>query len=354
MNELAGRTTRGAIIAASLLGILSIAETPDLAAATDAENLRQSDTDMPAPVRAIHFVTLGVSTDAMKALIDRAAGARFNVIILGFGWRGSTKLNSIPWADHPQAWTREQVSEIASYARKLSIEVVPHIPLLTKQHIFLGEAHPEFLYNAKTYDPLNDQVYEIIFDVLNEIIELTSPLAIHIGHDELYGSPNRSKHWQEGENLLRPELFLLDVERIYSYLSGRNIDTWMWGDMLIAEQEFPNMNKVALLGGVAGYGAELRQRIPKEIVICDWHYRDEGDDFQTINVFHREGFRVLGATWKKEQTIRDFSRYAAHNGADGMIATTWFHTREKGGNETVNRIIDASGKAFFEAFPDGR
>ena len=99
---------------------------------------------------------------------------------------------------------------------------------------------------------------------------------------------------------------------------------------------------------VAGYGAELRKQLPKDIVICDWHYRDKQPDFPSLAAFKQEGFRVLGATWKKQQTIRNFSRYAALHGADGMIATTWFHVQKKEW-ELVEQIITISGKAFLNA-----
>mgnify|MGYP007000042362 CR=1 len=61
--------------------------------------------------------------------------------------------------------------------------------------------------------------------------------------------------------------------------------------------------------------------------------------------------RVIGASWKSQRTTRNFSRYAAHKNAYGMMATTWFHVAKKDWN-VVDRIIRTSGPQFFEDFPD--
>ena len=67
----------------------------------------------------------------------------------------------------------------------------------------------------------------------------------------------------------------------------------------------------------------------------------------------QEGFSVIGATWKREVTIHNFSESAAKNGASGMIATTWFHV-QKGEWKLVDRIINYSGKRFLRDFPDAK
>ncbi|WP_169603931.1 family 20 glycosylhydrolase [Methylococcus geothermalis] len=329
----------------------------------------------PAPIRGLHVVTKAVPLEKVKHWIDQAAEAQFNTLILGVGWGGSTKLNSMPWVTEDTAWSREQLLEVVNYARGKSLEVIPNLPLLTHQSQFLGNSHPELLYNSETYDPRNPKVYELVLAVLEEVINLLHPSAIHIGHDELYGSAERPKNWKTGEALLPAEWFLRDVHRIHDYLAQRGVETWMWGDMLIAPEEFPEMNRVFLLGGVPGYGATLRRQLPKDIVICDWHYDEKLDgfdlaapveslsrlwkregapktpEFRTIEAFRQDGFRVVGATFEKEATTRAFSAYAARHGASGMMATVWFDIWKD--PSIVDQIIETSGDAFVGDFPDG-
>ncbi|MBI5197430.1 MAG: hypothetical protein HZA19_02355, partial [Nitrospirae bacterium] len=200
----------------------------------------------------------------------------------------------------------------------------------------------ELMFNALTYDPRKEDTYAVILPVLNEVIDLIHPRAIHIGHDEVA----RGSRLLPGEEPLPPELFLMDVERVYTHLAQRGVETWMWGDMLISPEEFPGMLRGPLHGD-SGYAA-LRGKIPTDIVICDWHYFDVQTDFPSAKAFADAGHQVLGATWKNARTTGNFSRYMAGipSGGMGMIATTWFHVQRKEWN-IVEDIIKTSGGAFL-------
>ena len=307
-------------------------------------------------IRALHLVTLSSSVKNVKGLIDTAKSASFNTIILGICWRESTRLNSMPWITSPTAWSREELVSVVEYARAKGMLVIPHIPLLSHQHVLLKKPFPDLMYNGRTYDPRNDRVYEIIFPILDEIIDLLHPHAIHIGHDEVVGWTR--KHYEKGilepgETILPAQLFLYDTNKIYQYLKSRGVATWMWGDMLVSPDEFPTMWPGGLHGSADGYGADLRSRIPKDIVISDWQYDDKQKEFPSIDAFRRDGFRVLGSTWKREDTIHNFSRYAASHGAGGMVATTWYHVQNREW-DVVDRIIKVSGETFAKDFPDAK
>lgn len=67
-------------------------------------------------------------------------------------------------------------------------------------------------------------------------------------------------------------------------------------------------------------------------------------------MFAKSGHKVLGAVWKKEKTIKNFSRYIAKmpSGGEGMIATTWFHVQRKEW-DVVENITRISAEAFWNA-----
>lgn len=306
-------------------------------------------------IRALHIVTRAVTPEKVKKIIDQANRESFNTIILGIAWGESTKLNSMPWVDAPFSWSREELLSVVNYARSKNMEVIPHIPLLSHQKVLLKKPFPELMYNGQTYDPRNPMVYDLVFPILDEVIELIHPKAIHIGHDEVVGW--KAKHYEKGllnpgEKILPANLFLADTMKLYNYLKSKRVETWMWGDMLISPEEFPTMRGGGLHGSEVGYGAALRSQIPKDIVIVDWHYNDRQKDFPSLVAFKKEGFYVLGSTWKKERTIRNFSNYAARNGADGMVSTIWAHLMNEDDEEVVDRIIRKSGEVFLEDFPD--
>lgn len=317
------------------------------------------------PIRALHFVVFNLSVDDAKRLIDNASKENFNTIILGMPWRNGLKLNSTPWVVPSKlTWAREDLLDVVKYARQKNLEIIPQLPLLSHQETLgLAQSFPDLMFNARTYDPRDDKVYQLVFPIIDELVDLINPKAIHIGHDEVVGWNKR--HYKigllkQGEHMLPPDLFLADVNHLHAYLKKKNVETWMWGDMLIAPDEFPTMSgRPDINGSSPGYGPALRRKVPKDIVICDWHYRGEQMDFPTIDAFNIDGFRVLGTTWRAKETTRNFSRYAARQGANGMIASTWIILGAKG-NKVVNnwddieRLIRDSGEAFRENFPDAK
>lgn len=310
------------------------------------------------PIRALHFAVFNLSVGDAKRLIDEASKEKFNMVILGMPWRNGLKLRSTPWVVSDKlTWSRDDLLDVVKYARQKNVEVIPQLPFLSHQSLLLAPNFPDLMFNSETYDPRNEKVYQLALPIIDELIELLHPRAIHIGHDEVLGW--KEKHFERGllkrgEKILPPDLFLDDVNRLRAYLKKKNVETWMWGDMLIAPDEFPTMpDRGDLNGSSPGYGQALRRKIPKDIVIYDWHYLDDQADFPSLTSFRTEGFRVLGSTWEQSNTIHNFSRYAAAHGADGMIATTWAHVQNKEW-DVVGRILRESGEAFSKDFPDAK
>jgi hypothetical protein len=133
----------------------------------------------------------------------------------------------------------------------------------------------------------------------------------------------------------------------------------MWGDMLISPDEFPEMHFAGMNGALPGYGKDLRDKLPRNIVICDWHYWGDGREFRSVDAFRHGGFRVLGATWKNSVTTSSFSKYAAAHGAEGMVSTTWAILGARSGTvlktlDELYDVIDSSGEVFARDFPDGK
>ncbi len=155
---------------------------------------------------------------------------------------------------------------------------------------------------------------------------------------------------RKNENQLPPELFLQDVLTLNKYLNKKNIETWMWGDMLVSKEEFPSMKSSGpSLNGYNGYAA-LRARIPKNIVICAWHYQGKQISFTSILAFIKNRHKVLGATWENQETTKNFTKYMGRlpkNGV-GMIATTWYGLSGQKKKEIQN-IIRFSGETFWNA-----
>lgn len=312
--------------------------------------LAKSNSRTP-PVRALHFVLWGASVSDAIRIIDLAKSSRFNTLVIALG--DAVNFRSFPGKPRADAWSVDQLLMVVQYAKNQGFNVIPDIRLLTHQESFFGGNHPDLMFNSYTYDPRKLEVYRFVNAYLDEVVALLHPTAIHIAHDEVIGWDQQhfASALKVGEVGLPADLFIEDVKYVHAYLKKRRIDIWMWGDMLIAPDEFPMMMSKVINGGIPGYGRDLRKRLPKDIVICDWHYYDGQKEFPSLDAFSNEGFKVLGATWKNTMTTDNFSHYAASHGAIGMVATTWFHVQRKEW-DVVERIIRESGDAFSKDFPD--
>jgi hypothetical protein len=310
--------------------------------------------NIPKPIRAFHFILRAVPLDKAYWMADEAKKAGFNVIIVQI--TDGVKLEKAPWLPHNGAWSKEEFSKWVEYVRGIGMEFIPEIKFLTHQEKFFQRNNLDLMFNSRTYDPQKDEVYQKVFAIIDEIVELCHPKAFHIGHDEVAGfSPVSKEKWlNPDEKILPAELFYKDIMKIYNYLKNKGIETWMWGDMLISPDEFsglPAESLKAFHGTLPGYGKELRAKLPKDIVICDWHYNDDREDFPSLSIMQKEGFRVIGATWAKEKTIKNFSKYASKSKAYGMMATTWWHVQKRNW-DVVEKIIKVSGQYFLNDFPD--
>jgi hypothetical protein len=297
-------------------------------------------------LRAIHFVMRGLDQEMWRRLINQARHARLNVVIVQIA--DAIQLDTLPDVARPDALTASEFHGLVDYARANGLRVIPEIKFLTHQEKFLKNSYPGGMFNTRTYDPQDKRIRALVSDYLDELIEIIGPDAVHIGHDEVRGanSVGKPNGLRPGEQPLPAPLFLESVKYLHGLLEDRGIETWMWGDMLAAADEFPDING-RTLHGIGEYLA-IRDLLPREIVICDWQYF-ETKDFPSAHLFSDLGFAVMGATWKRSKTIHAFSRYVAKlPTGTGMIATTWFEV-QRGNWDTVERIIAESGEAFWYA-----
>ncbi len=305
-------------------------------------------------MRVLHLSLWPCTTQNFKEAIRLARFGHFNALILlnhnGVGLQSFQHLEIVD----ATKWSSAEFQDMVRFTQENGLEFIPELKLLSHQEKFQNESLVQYLYNKSTYDPRKKELYEkIVFPAIDELLLLTGATKFHIGHDEVVGWNEvhyRKEMLKNGEKQLPPELFLKDVLILHEYLKGKGVETWMWGDMLVSRDEFPSMrDSGANLNGYNGYAA-LRERIPKDIVICAWHYRGRQVSFPTALAFAQNGHKVLGATWELQETARNFTKYMNQlpNNGEGMIATTWYGLRgEK--KEEVQKIIRFSGGIFWNA-----
>lgn len=298
-----------------------------------------------APLRIMHFALTGaVPLKRARGFVNEAQAAGFTAVqvLLTDG----VQFEHAPWNPLPDAWTKAEFLSWVAYARTHGLEVIPEIKLLTHQEKFFQRQYPNLMFNTVSYDPRKEATYAVVLPFLDELIQALHPRAIHIGHDEAFGwTVGQVSKWLKlGEIMIPADLFLKDVLRIHDHLTKKGVETWMWADMVLSPAEFPGVPARYFHGIAAGYGKALRDQLPRDIVMCDWHYEEQAT-FPSMAVMQGEGFRVIGATWKQEATTRNFSRYALSRHIYGLMATTGMHVQQND-TDLVNWIIQASGALF--------
>lgn len=177
---------------------------------------------------------------------------------------------------------KDKVRDLFDYARELGFELIPevqslgHVQWITNAYPEIGEIdenekqvedeREEDLRPDKKfihcYCPSNERSYEIIFDIIDETIEVIKPQRfVHIGHDEVYHLGLCNKCRQK----THAELFTNDVLRIYNHLKKRGLGTMMWGDMLQPDSKYETKSAINAL--------------PRDIVLLDfiWYFHLDKD-----------------------------------------------------------------------------
>ncbi|MCS7265137.1 MAG: beta-N-acetylhexosaminidase [Armatimonadetes bacterium] len=275
--------------------------------------------------RGVHVVLDDHSTHLHGRLIERVfAPLKFNKIVM--------QVDHIKWERYPEIWQpwslpKESVKELLSKAEANNIETIPLLPTLSHCEYLFGslaggppKVNAEIAEDPTTaylYCPNLEQTYRIVFGLLDELLELFKPRWVHIGHDEVL-SRGRFASCIRCRSFQPHILFAEDVKRLYRFLKERGVGVMMWGDMLLRANEAFD----AAHGGEPHNFWLARKLIPKDVVIVDWHYQP-APRYPSVRVFKQEGFEVIGATWRNQRTIFEFSKVAKEEGALGMLQTTW-------------------------------
>jgi len=257
------------------------------------------------------------------------------------------QFESYPQLRDSAALSKDEVKKIVNVCRKNKIRIIPQINLLGHQSWAnhsnpLLTFFPEFdetpyvkmpekyvwpnsdeLY-CKSYCPLHPDVHKVIFALVDEICDVYEADAFHAGMDEVFYLGDDKCPRCSGVD--KAELFAGEVKRIKDHLALKNRELWIWGDRLID-------GKTTGMGiWEASYNYTFRavDMIPKDVVICDWHY--ERPD-QTPVYFAMKGFRVVTCPWRTPSTAvlqtEDMARFRKYATPEmkpryyGMMQTTW-------------------------------
>lgn len=309
--------------------------------------LAQNTLDTIIPVRGLSIAApQSEHVDEFVAFIrEELIPRNVNTLLLRVDY--NYQYESHPELRDDNALSKADVKKIVEACREGSIRIIPQINLLGHQSWAgslenLLKVYPEFdetphvempeeykwpnedgLY-CKSYCPLHEGVHEIVFALVDEIIEVFEADAFHAGMDEVFYIADDKCPRCAGRD--KAELFAGEVTRIHNHLAAQDKELWIWGDRLIDGKTT----------GLGMWEASMNQThraidlIPKDVVINDWHYEQA---VPTAPYFAMKGFRVVTCPWRLvEVTTQQLAQMVAYREYAtpemkerfaGMMHTVW-------------------------------
>lgn len=258
------------------------------------------------------------------AMIDQLSQWKINTVFLHLTDHSgcAIQFQCYPGLATPYAFSTGEVLDLVRYASERHIELIPEIEAWG--HASYITRHPEFADLAEDRDDpralctMNPGTWEVLGNILRETAELFPSDYIHVGCDEApFGRCGVCLDWAErhGTDALAGE----HVRRVCELASSMGKTPMVWGDVLLAH---PGATAV----------------VPKNTVICDWHYETEVSP-ESVKLFAEQGFRVLGCPsilWgsrmilPRTDTLRNLESFAdvvLDHGCLGMKTTVWIPQR---------------------------
>lgn len=232
--------------------------------------------------------------------------------------------------------TKKGASDFASICKQFGIRIVPQFQSLGHQswahHTFaLLKVYPEldltpnaFPNNEGIYcrewDPYNPKVNEIVFPLIDEILEAFDADGLHMGMDEVFliGSEYAPSTRDKDPATVYAKV-VNDFHDYFTQKKGKQL--YMWADRLIDGTKYKFGEWESSLNGTA----PAIDSIPKDIVLCDWHY-EPMEAYPSIPMFLEKGFRVLPCSYKKIDAVKALINYSYQLGNPNMLGhmfTTW-------------------------------
>jgi hexosaminidase len=230
---------------------------------------------------------------------------------------------------------KAEVADLAQWARQYYIDFIPEVPSLSHSNYLLSR-HRELADVADAewpdaYCPSHPGSYKLLFDVLDEVIEVVKPQMVHIGHDEWRAPLGACPRCGNKD---RRELFAQDVNKIHDYLAAKRIRTAMYGDHLVERVRGIGASDQKTRAGYAYQwpggltAAQVKEKIPHDILIFNWFWKDGKEGSGEANDVQLAGWGFQQVFMNFAPDIQNYARRIARYGLMGGVPASWAATTE--------------------------
>ncbi|MBV8644262.1 MAG: family 20 glycosylhydrolase, partial [Candidatus Eremiobacteraeota bacterium] len=219
-----------------------------------------------------------------------------------------------PFVAWPNGWTPAQLRELAVYARRFHVTLIPeqqtfaHMHESLKWEALAPLAELPHGYLLAESDP---RTYAYLEPLVKSVVEAAKPTPfVHLGSDEPIDLGR-------GRTARTPQTFAVHVNHVASFLAGSGARPMIWDDAIQQDHS-------------------ILPLLPKDTVIVTWHYGAEKTFRPYIDVIANAGFDQLVAPGASNWTeiypdlstaYTNVARLVAdgkgRRGVLGMFATDW-------------------------------
>jgi len=266
----------------------------------------------------------------IERMIRMAAYYKFNYVVLE-PW-GTYQSKTAPWLNWKNPpMTKRAIKRLVAMANDLGVTLIPQMNIFghASYSRSMSGKHSTLDLNPK-YQPLfeplagwnwcisNPTAKKVIADYMVEMLkDFGNPKFFHIGCDEA----NRPS-CPECASQPYSKLVVEHIEFAHKVLAEHGARPVMWQDMLLKRGD--NRWKGYKANGTAET-AKAAETLPKDIIICDWYYKNAKEDYPSYSYFKSLGYDVLACPWHNIDGILAEAQAIQRINAFGMLGTTWHH-----------------------------
>lgn len=285
------------------------------------------------------LVDNAADVEKLKTSVPQLSKMGVNVLIVEVAYNFDFK--SQPQLAGKDPITAKQARELADLCRANGIRPIPEINSLGHQswrentlallkHYPQIDETPNKKYDreknpgCKSWCTLHPDVTKIVFPMIDEVIDAFDADAFHVGMDEVFQIGDENCPRCKGKD--PAELYAAEVKEFHEHLvKKRKVEMFMWGDRLLDGKAM----KYGMWEGSTNGTWPAVDKIPKDIVVCDWHY-EKMESYPSVPYLLEKGFRVWPSGWKDPAATEMLIDYAvAQNNPRmlGYLSTTWYKAK---------------------------
>lgn len=230
--------------------------------------------------------------------------------------------------------TQDEMRDLIRYCREREIDVYPEVPTLSHSD-YIVRAHRELNERAEdnypdTYCPSHPDTYKIVFDIIDEVLEVFGSEYVNIGHDEFYTAAKCPRCKDKSPS----ELYVGDIVKIRDYLATKGVKPIIWADkmfkniiirydendplMPFGANPYPKKDIPALY--------EVKELLPNDVTLLNWSWKYETIKDEEKELVEEKKFSMLYGNFCAH-ALKDYKERIART--RGGFVSNWGSVEEK-------------------------